>query len=218
VRAYLKIRASKQLAFACLTCLALVWVLEAAEPGPASPPGVSAAARMSVSDVKGALHRPLSDDGQKATVLFFVLHDCPISNSYAPEINRIVEAYGNRDVRCYIVYVESDLSARAARRHVKDFKFKCPALLDPSHLLVNYTKATVTPEAAVLSAKGVLLYRGRIDDRVTDFGKSRVEPTRRDLRQALDAILEGKPVPTPFTKAVGCYISTVEEERQAHEN
>ena len=51
-----------------------------------------------------------------------------------------------------------------------------------------------------------LLYRGRIDDRVADFGKRRVEPTRRDLRLALDDILAGKPVQTRLTKAVGCYI------------
>jgi hypothetical protein len=51
-----------------------------------------------------------------------------------------------------------------------------------------------------------VLYRGRIDDRVADFGKRRVEPTRRDLRLALDAILAGKPVPARRTKAVGCYI------------
>jgi hypothetical protein len=58
----------------------------------------------------------------------------------------------------------------------------------------------------VLSPSGDVLYRGRIDDRVADFGKRRVEPTRRDLRLALDAILAGKPVQARLTKAVGCYI------------
>ena len=41
---------------------------------------------------------------------------------------------------------------------------------------------------------------------MADFGKRRVEPTRRDLRLALDAILAGKPVSARLTKAVGCYI------------
>src|SRR6185436_4430790 len=103
-------------------------------------------------------------------------------------------------------YVESDLTAEKARSHVKDYGFKCGALLDPEHRLVKASGATISPEAAVFLADGTLAYRGRIDDRVADFGKRRVEPTRRDLRLALDAILAGKPVQARLTKAVGCYI------------
>lgn len=169
--------------------------------------------RITVQDVKGSVHLPLSADGRKATVFFFLLHDCPISNSYAPEINRIVATYGAKGVRSYIVYVETDLSAREARKHAKDYGFQCPALLDASHTLVNFTQATIAPEVAVLSPKQDVLYRGRIDDRVADFGKRRVEPTQRDLRHALDAIVDGKPVPTPITKAIGCYIPSVKESK-----
>jgi hypothetical protein len=62
----------------------------------------------------------------------------------------------------------------------------------------------VTPEVAVLSPTGELLYLGRIDDRYNPQGKRRPEPTVRDLQLALDAVLAGKPVPTPRTKAFGC--------------
>jgi len=58
-----------------------------------------------------------------------------------------------------------------------------------------------------------VVYHGRIDDRIVALGKRRVEPTTRDLREALDAMLEGKPVPTPVTKAVGCYLP-VNESKQ----
>jgi hypothetical protein len=39
-----------------------------------------------------------------------------------------------------------------------------------------------------------------------DVGKRRAEPTQRDLRLALDAIVQGKTPPTPVTKAIGCYL------------
>ncbi len=164
------------------------------------------AASIVVKDLGGAAIQPLADMGQKATLLFFLMHECPVANGYAPEISRIASEYTTKGVRCFVVYVENDLTAEQARQHSRDYGYKSGALLDPGHLLVKAAGATISPEAAVLSPSGEVLYRGRIDDRVADFGKRRVEPTRRDLRLALDAILAGKPVQTRLTKAVGCYI------------
>ncbi|HXG48547.1 MAG TPA: redoxin family protein, partial [Methylomirabilota bacterium] len=165
---------------------------------------------IAVRDLSGALVRPLADQGQKLTVLFFVMHECPVANSYAPEISRIIASYADKGVRGYVVYVESDLPVEKARQHARDFGYKTGVLLDPEHQLVRAAGARVSPEAAVLSPAGQVLYRGRIDDRVADFGKRRVEPTRRDLRLALDAILDGQPLPARLTRAVGCYIPDVD--------
>ena len=55
----------------------------------------------------------------------------------------------------------------------------------------------------------ILLYLGRIDNRVEDFNIRRAEPTRFDLREALDAVLAGKPVTNSRTKAFGCAINPV---------
>ena len=169
---------------------------------PARPP-----AALVVRDVAGATVSPLADQGQKAVVFFFVLHDCPIANGYAPEIGRITAEYSAKGVRCFVVYVENDLTPDQARRHASEYGYKSGALLDPQHLLVKAAGATVSPEAAVLSPSGDVLYRGRIDDRAVDLGKRRAEPTQRDLRLALDTILAGAPVAARFTKAVGCYIT-----------
>ena len=164
------------------------------------------AAELSLKDVEGTVQRPLAEAGQVATVLFFVLHDCPIANGYAPEISRIAEEYRGRGVRAYVVYGEDDLSVADAKKHARDYAYRCPALLDPKHALRAVAGATVSPEAAVFSGKGVLLYRGRIDDRAIAPGKHRAEPHERDLRAALDAILAGKPLREKFTRAIGCYL------------
>lgn len=164
------------------------------------------AGEISVADVDGKMHRPLAADGQAATVLFFVLHDCPLANSYAPEISRIAQEYAARGVRSFVVYGEADLPPADAGKHAREYGFRCPALLDPAHALARAAGATVSPEAAVFSAKGALLYRGRIDDRAASLGVHRAEPRQRDLRTALDTILAGKPVPERFTKAIGCYL------------
>jgi hypothetical protein len=142
----------------------------------------------------------------KATVLFFVLHDCPISNGYAPEIGRIAREYEGRGVACYVVQNDPAVDEQALRQHAREYGFPCPVLHDRQRELARRVGATVAPEAAVVTAGGTLRYLGRIDDRYAGLGKERNEATVRDLRLALDAVLEERPVAAPRTEAVGCSI------------
>lgn len=144
--------------------------------------------------------------GKKAVVLLFIARDCPVSNSYAPEIKRIVARYTPQKVAFYLVYPDPDTSLADARQHAKDYGYTCPLLLDPAHRLVRRAGATVTPEAAVFAPGGKLLYRGRIDDLYLGFGQRRFAAACHDLRDALDAVLAGRPVPTGRTQAIGCFI------------
>ena len=47
-------------------------------------------------DTQGTTHTPAEWTGQKTILLFFVTTDCPIGNSYVPELNRIREQYSGR--------------------------------------------------------------------------------------------------------------------------
>ena len=163
---------------------------------------------LSVKDIDDKAYTPLQMPGQKASVLLFITHDCPIANAYAPEIKRICTDYQLKGVSVFVVYVDPSLSAEQARKHAAEFGYTCPQILDAAHTLVKTLSARTTPEAFVVSPDGKTLYRGRIDDRYITFGKSRGEPTQRDLRQALDEVLAGKAVTTASTEAVGCFIDT----------
>src|SRR4030095_8756353 len=91
--------------------------------------------------------------------------------------------------------------------HLRQFQYAIPALRDPEHALVRFTNVTVSPEAAIVDQGGVLLYRGRIDDRWVNIGRDRPSPTHSDLADALRATLDGKPVAQTATPAVGCILS-----------
>ena len=56
------------------------------------------------------------------------------------------------------------------------------------------------------SGAGEVEYRGRIDNRYEQLGRERRVVTVRDLRDALDAVLTGRPVARPATEPVGCFI------------
>ena len=142
-------------------------------------------------------------------VCLFTRTDCPVSNSYAPEVRRIHQKYSQRGVGFYLVYPDADESAQMIEKHLKEYSYPFAGLRDPKHELVKLAGAKITPEAAVFDQEGKLLYRGRIDDKYVDFGKMRLAPTVRDLEQALEAVLAGKPAPAAGGPAIGCFIADV---------
>ena len=157
-------------------------------------------------DSAGALHRPFESHGQKATALLFVAVDCPISNGYAPEINRIIAKYQKQGIDFYLVYGDATVKPADVKKHLADYGFKCPGLLDPKRELVDLLEAKKTPEAVIISTSGQVLYHGRIDNWYADFGRNRPVATVHDMRNALEAIVAGKSVPVPRTDVVGCPI------------
>lgn len=159
-----------------------------------------------VQDVDGKSHTLL---GKAGAVFIFVLPDCPVSNSYAPEINRLATRYTN--FHFFIVQVDSELDAAAARKHAEEFQLRPPVLLDPAHRLIKWAEAKIAPEVAVFSPAGKRLYLGRIDDSYAALGKKRMQVTQHDLRDALAAITAGKAVPKTQTKAIGCYIPEIKK-------
>ncbi|HEV3040116.1 MAG TPA: redoxin family protein [Candidatus Angelobacter sp.] len=175
-------------------------------PVPRATVGHSGDWQMSLADSEGQVHTSAEWVGKRAVVLLFVTTDCPLSNGYVPEFNRLQRSYAQKGIIFYAVQGDATIAAGEVRKHVKEFGYGFPYLIDPQESLANFTGATTTPEAAVLSPKGDLLYMGRIDNRLEDYGKHRVQVTEFDLRDALEAIVNGKAVPRPRTKPFGCAI------------
>jgi hypothetical protein len=158
-----------------------------------------------VVDVAGKTQK-IPATGAKATVVVFVTVDCPIANRMAPEVVRICEAYKSRQVSFLLAYVDTSVSRKNVQKHLREYGFPCPGFIDTKHKIVNAVGATVTPQAAVLDSKGMLVYRGRINDLFEEHGKAKAKATKNELRDALNETLAGKPVTTPLMPATGCYI------------
>ena len=167
---------------------------------------VALAVSVSVPDLGGKPVQVLPSPAKRGVVVFFVVTGCPIANGYVPEMNRIAKAYEPKGWKFNVVYVDSFYSPEGLRKHYKEFGYIFPALNDSSRTLVKLAGATKTPEAAVFSSSGTLLYDGRIDDRYYALGKQRPQAQVHDLRNALDAIQAGKPVPHRHTEVIGCYM------------
>jgi thiol-disulfide isomerase/thioredoxin len=164
----------------------------------------------SLPDAGGKTHAADELRHYKATVLLFVATECPNANIYAPVLARLYREYSARGVLFLAVYSDPADNAAAVQKHDADYQIPYPGLLDPRQTLARQTSARSTPEAVILGPGGEELYRGRVDDRFVDIGKTRFRPQHEDLREALDQILAGQPVKNPITKVLGCAIPGVD--------
>jgi hypothetical protein len=164
------------------------------------------AVSIQVRTIDGVVLRPLEPSGA-ANVLFFVATDCPISNSYAPEIQRICDGYRPSGVSCALVYEDPGVTVPDVRNHLDEHRYHgVHAVIDTNASLAATVKATITPEAVVVDRQGEVRYRGRIDNFYVAFGRARQVVTAHDLRDALDAVVSGRTVTSPSTEAIGCFI------------
>jgi len=183
-----------------LVLVAVAWI-GAAGAGAAQPPaGV---------DLSGKPVNPLRAQPGKPVVLIFIRTDCPISNRYAPTIQKLSAAYAGK-AAFWLIYPDKAESSAAIERHLHDYNYKIPALHDPQHSLVKLGEVQITPEAAVFDPSGQLVYHGRIDNWYKEFGKALPAPTTHELDDALQAVLKGERPQVASTDAVGCYISDLE--------
>jgi len=164
-----------------------------------------AAEALSLPGTDGKTHTPLVAGEKKAVVLFFVSPFCSTTRPFMPEINAIAVDYADR-AAVYLVHSDSEITVEVAFQHADMSQVKATVLVDKDQALARLVKATVTPEAIVLSPTGETLYKGRINDLYLGPTKRQRAATTKDLRDALDAILSGKPVPAPQAEAQGCKI------------
>lgn len=157
-----------------------------------------------LTDAGGKKHTRAQWKGKKAIVLIFLGTDCPVSNFYAPEYSRLAKAFAARGVLFYGIHPDPEVTAADAAKHAREYRLTFPVLLDPTHLVSRPAGVEVVPSAVLLDPEGKILYRGRIDDRYTAEGVRREAPTKRDLEEALKAVLDGKAPPSAGSKGYGC--------------
>lgn len=141
--------------------------------------------------------------GSKATVVVFLSFDCPVSNSYAPLLAGLHQAYAGRGV-AFLGVCAGEEGAAQVTKLARDFGLPFPVFKDEAEAACHAFRAEATPEAFVLDHRLVLRYRGRLDDAYSARLKKNPRVTREDLRLALDEVLAGRPVTTPVTAPVGC--------------
>ncbi|HEY7156903.1 MAG TPA: thioredoxin family protein [Gemmataceae bacterium] len=187
------------------TALFLIPLVCAADPKPADKAPRQAPA-FTLKDASGKDWSLEDQQKKKAVVVVFIGTECPVNNAYIPRLAELHKEYAPRGVAFVAINANSQDTPVRVAAHAKEQGIPFPVLKDTANIVADQFDAHRTPEAFVLDGSRKVRYQGRIDDQF-GIGFKRPAPTRRDLAEALDAVLDDKPVSQPLTQASGCPIS-----------
>ena len=162
-------------------------------------------------DMDGKEHSLSSYTAQgKVVVLEWFNHECPFVkkhyNSDKDTMNALIKAWEGQPVVWLRVNSADPASpvgkAENVREAISDWNIATPMLVDADGKVGKMYGAKRTPEMYVISADGVLVYHGAIDNDRTARGPGDLNY----VEQAVTATIAGEPVTTPTTQAYGCSI------------
>jgi peroxiredoxin len=151
----------------------------------------------------------------KAVVVVFLGAQCPLSNDFLPELGRLHGEYAPKGVRFVGVNSNRQDTPAHVAAHARKNAVPFPVVKDPANKAADGFGARRTPEAFLIDPAGKVVYRGRIDDQFGVGYRRAGKPTRRDLAEAIDEVLAGKPVSRPRTEPAGCFIARLRTPKAA---
>ena len=157
-----------------------------------------------LKDYNGKEHQLTDFRDSKAIVIMFIATQCPVSNAYNERMEKLYKDYKEKGITFIGINSNKQESAEEVKEHAQEHNLDFVILKDPNNIIADKFDASVTPEVYVLNKDFDVLYHGRIDD-----SRREDDVKNKDLRKALDEILDGKKVETTQTKAFGCTIKRV---------
>ncbi len=144
----------------------------------------------------------------KFVVLVFTCNHCPVAKDYEGRLIAIERDYKAKGVQVVAVNVNNIEADRLdkMKERAKAKKFNFPYLYDSSQKMGHDYGATVTPHVFVLDKERKVAYMGAVDD-----NRKPKKVKKSYLRNAIDALLDGKTPPETVTKQFGCGIKYEEK-------
>jgi hypothetical protein len=165
---------------------------------------------LSFVDLDGKEGR-LSDYADR-NALVIVVRDvgCPVGKRYGPRTAELERDYAPRNVAFLYVNVSRQDSLDDCRAEAKDYGFTGRYARDPSGRFGWHLHVSSTTDLFVVDPARRLRYRGPVDDQIVR-GVTKVAPTRHFLKDALEALLNGKAIALPALSAPGCHLAFDDE-------
>jgi peroxiredoxin len=143
-----------------------------------------------------------------ALLIAFICRHCPFVRHIRHEFARVTREYQARGL-AVIAINSNDIEEfpqdgpEGMRQESREAGYTFPYLFDESQNVAKSFRAACTPDLFLFDAARRLVYRGQFDG---SRPRNTVDISGSDLRAACDAVLDGRPVPSPQTPSIGCNI------------
>ena len=145
---------------------------------------------------------------KKALLVMFISRHCPYVQHVKHELARLGRDYADKSVG--IVAVSSndirsypEDSPEKLAWMAEELGFTFPVCFDETQQVAKAYRAACTPDFYLFDEERKLVYRGQLDD---SRPGNNIPVTGKDLRAAIDAVLEGRPVNPNQKPSLGCNI------------
>ena len=144
--------------------------------------------------------------GKNGTLVVFSCNHCPFAKAWETRMVAIGNASAKMGVGAITINSNDPTSYKedsfeVMQQHAKDNGYQFPYVVDDTSDVARAFGATRTPEAFLFDKDGKLVYHGAIDD-----SQDAAKVTKNFLRDALNALVDGKTIPVSETKFIGCSI------------
>jgi|GEM_PF-582823 len=146
----------------------------------------------------------ISENNTNLYVVIFLGTDCPISQKYVHTLREMHENYAN-DIKMYGI-VPTNFSDNKISAFKSEFKIPFEVLKDNGNKFAKEFKATITPESFLFDVNGIIHYDGAIDDWFYALGRNKLKPNKTYLINAIENLINDRPIQTAHIDAVGCFI------------
>lgn len=144
----------------------------------------------------------LSEQRGKLLLLDFWSIECPWSQHYDAYFVEQVPRWQEAGITFWMINSNVNETPEEIRVKAKELSIDWPVLHDLGNMVADALGAQTTPHLYLISAEGVLLYNGAVDDR--SFRQR--EATTNHIEAALEAVLAGRKPDPAQTPAYGCTI------------
>lgn len=146
--------------------------------------------------------------GRLATVIMFICNHCPFVKHVNPELVKLANDYKNRGIGFVAISANDvinhpDDSPALMAQVARQLKYPFPYLYDESQAVAKDYDAACTPDFFIYDKALRLVYRGQLDD---SRPGNEIALTGKDIRNALDCIINDQPVPEEQRPSIGCNI------------
>ncbi len=166
------------------------------------------APHFSLPDTEGNIVSLDDFPGTKPLLMVFMCNHCPFVIHIRKALSTFAKEYLAKGLSIVGVNANDTVSYPAdspamMKREVKLADYTFPYLFDESQSVAKAYQAACTPDFFLFDKARKLVYRGQFDDSRPGNGKT---VTGADLRNAVDALLEGAGIPTEQKPGIGCNI------------
>ncbi len=161
-----------------------------------------------VDSVSGERFSLASFSGKPALLVMFICNHCPYVKHVRPELARLSADYQHSDLGLVAISPNDvdaypDDSPEMMKLEAKEYDYRFPYLFDEEQTVAAAYTAMCTPDFFLFDEDRELVYRGRLDDSRPSNG---VPLTGSDLREAIEAVLDGGIVSEEQWPSMGCSI------------